>query len=424
MEARFTRKQGSYLHIYTFCTLLLIVAFALDHPAKIWSGFISILFSPSNLITDYIQIGGLGAVFFNSGIIGLITALILRLNRVPLNGAAIAGIITICGFAFFGKNLYNSIPITLGVFFYSLIKKIPFKDVAVTSMFATSLGPLISMLSFGFSLNIWQGVIAGYSAGILIGLIITPLANSFINFHQGFNLYNIGFTAGIIGMFATGILRMFDLQIDTTLILSSGNNLLLNALLLSLFVMILFLGLYYNKWSFANYRKLTRFSGRLRTDFIESCGYGTTLINMSIMGFVSWSYTTLIGGQLNGATIGAIFTVMGFSAFGNHPLNTLSVFLGAFCASMLNTHQPSSTEAIIATLFGSTLAPIAGRFGVFAGIFAGFAHVSMATNISYLHGGMNLYNNGFSGGFVAATLAPIYTTIEETIKAHKTRNVG
>ena len=28
-------------------------------------------------------------------------------------------------------------------------------------------------------------------------------------------------------------------------------------------------------------------------------------------------------------------------------------------------------------------------------------------NIGYLHGGMNLYNNGFAGGLVAAVLVPI-----------------
>lgn len=62
---------------------------------------------------------------------------------------------------------------------------------------------------------------------------------------------------------------------------------------------------------------------------------------------------------------------------------------------------------MISILFGSTLAPISGYFGAIPGLVAGFIHVSMSLNISYLHGGMNLYNNGFSGGFIAAALVPL-----------------
>jgi hypothetical protein len=43
----------------------------------------------------------------------------------------------------------------------------------------------------------------------------------------------------------------------------------------------------------------------------------------------------------------------------------------------------------------------------------------MALNIGYLHGGMNLYNNGFSGGFVAAFLAPLFALIQDSRKGRK-----
>ena len=33
--------------------------------------------------------------------------------------------------------------------------------------------------------------------------------------------------------------------------------------------------------------------------------------------------------------------------------------------------------------------------------------MAMVMNIGYLHGGLNLYNNGFSAGLVAAILYPI-----------------
>jgi hypothetical protein len=332
---------------------------------------------------------------------------------VELSGSAVAGILTICGFAFFGKNVYNSFPITAGVWLYARLNKVPFKEYAVLSLFATALGPLVSVLSFGLGFPVWLGVLSGYLAGVLIGLVIPVLTDTCMHFHGGYNLYNIGFTAGIIGMFATGILRMFDFDVDTTMVISEGNNLPLSILLLSMFAAFFLVGLSYNGGSFAGFSALFRYSGRLKTDFVRLCGYGVTLINVAVMGLVAWAYVILIDGHLNGATMGAVFTVMGFSAFGNHLRNTLPIFAGALAASLLNIHEHSGTLAVIATLFGSTLAPVAGRFGVLAGLIAGFTHVAMTLNISYLHGGMNLYNNGFSGGFIAATLVPLFSAVSK-----------
>ncbi len=364
-------------------------------------------------MTDYIAIGGIGAAFFNSGVVGLSSVLLLRGYEVRISGAALAGIITVCGFAFFGKTLYNSLPITLGAWFYAYLNKKSFKELAVTSLYATALGPLVSTLSFGMGFPVWKGILAGYLAGFVIGLIITPLANAFFSFHQGYNLYNTGFAAGIIGMVATGLLRMFGLQVNTVSIVSSGNNLTLSVPLLLICLILLLVGLRKNRWSFRNYHRLVKLPGRLRTDFIETCGYGLTLINMGLMGFISWCYIMIAGGQINGPTIGALLTIIGFSAYGKHLLNTIPIFIGAFIASVLNMHDPSNTVDVIAVLFGSTLAPIAGSFGPLAGIAAGFIHVSMALNIGYLHGGMNLYNNGFSGAFVAAFLTPLFTMVQE-----------
>lgn len=407
MNSLFERKQGYYSHLYAFCIFMILAAFILDNPLEIINGFVRILISPSNLLTDYIEIGGLGAAFFNSGVIGLSSVTLLHRSHTHMSGAAIAGIITVCGFAFFGKNIFNSLPITIGVYVYAYVKKTPFKDLVVNSLFATALGPLVSMLSFGMGLSFWTGILVSYICGVIIGFIITPLANSFINFHQGYNLYNIGFTAGIIGMFATGLLRMFNLQVNTVLILSSGNNVKVSILLLILIAIIFITGLAMNNWSFKNYSHLVRYPGRLRTDFVEDCGYGVSLINVAIMAFIAWCYIIMIGAQINGPSIGALFTIMGFSVFGKHPLNTIPVFMGAFAASVLNMHDPSNTVDVIAVLFGSTLAPIAGKFGKLAGIVAGFVHVSVTLNVGYLHGGINLYNNGFSGGFVAAMLTPL-----------------
>ena len=66
---------------------------------------------------------------------------------------------------------------------------------------------------------------------------------------------------------------------------------------------------------------------------------------------------------------------------------------------------------MLALLFSTTLAPIAGEFGVLAGLIAGYLHSSVALNVGIVYGGMNLYNNGFAGGIVAIFMVPVIQSI-------------
>lgn len=50
------------------------------------------------------------------------------------------------------------------------------------------------------------------------------------------------------------------------------------------------------------------------------------------------------------------------------------------------------------SLFATTMAPISMQFGLPVGMLAGFLHLVVVHNVGVMHGGMNLYNNGFSGG--------------------------
>ena len=61
----------------------------------------------------------------------------------------------------------------------------------------------------------------------------------------------------------------------------------------------------------------------------------------------------------------------------------------------------------IAAIFAVGLAPVAGQFGIFAGIIAGAVHAVIVMCTSEMYGGMNLYNNGFSAGWTAIILVPI-----------------
>lgn len=386
---------------------LVAIAFFFNTPRDILQGSITILTSSANLLTDYFQLANIGATLMNAGIICLISVTFIWLNKVSVTGSIIAGIFTMIGFSFFGKNLYNTFPIVLGVFLYAKAVKHPFRQYILHSMFGTALSPLVSEFSFNLGLPIPLGILMGIVSGGIAGFITVPLSSQVLRFHQGYSLYNIGFTAGLIGMFFTALLRGFGVEIEAVSILSEGRNAGLIAFLYALFVILFLLGLLSNRGRMIGFHCLLSQTGVLPSDFLSVSGLGVTAMNMSLMGIISATYVLAIGGALNGPVFGAIFTVVGFGAYGKHIKNSIPILIGVLLTNIFNIHDSSATFAIIAALFGMTLAPIAGRFGVLAGILAGILHMSLVTNIGFLHAGMNLYNNGFSGGFVAAFLVPL-----------------
>ncbi|HAE63112.1 MAG TPA: DUF1576 domain-containing protein [Eubacteriaceae bacterium] len=398
--------------IMTIMTLFLLASsFVYSSPAEIISGMNLIIVSPSILVTDYFEIANIGASLFNSAIITLVGIIVAKVNKVEMNGPLIAALLTLAGFSFFGKNLYNTWGIMAGVYAYSVFKKEAFSKYTVQALFSTALGPLISYVTFGIGLDVVQGILLGNLAGFIAGFVLPPLASHFLLFHQGYSIYNIGFTAGIIGMFFMAALRGLGFQTETSVNALSGMNEPLSMFLIIMFSIMLFTGLFLNQFSFKGLSDLFKLSGRLSSDFVSQVGFGIVLINMALLGFMSMFYVILLGGDLNGPVIGGIFTVVGFGAYGKHLRNVVPILLGVYIASLFNVYDTASTVALLAALFGTTLAPIAGHYGPLHGIIAGFLHMSMTMNVSYLHGGMNLYNNGFSGGFVAAALAPLFESV-------------
>lgn len=402
-----------YLFILSYAVLFLLIAFLFNSPSEILQGLKNIILSPSTLITDYMRVGNVGAAFFNSGIMMLTVIVTAYVNKVHMNGSLIAVILTMGGFALFGKNLYNSFSIIAGVYLYTFLKKKKFSKYIVISFFGTSLSPLVSLITFGLMENVWMGVLMGNAAGLLVGIILPPLAGHFVTFHKGFSLYNIGFTCGVIGTLFMSIIRAFGKDSFVEINVLEGKNLELGILFISIFLMFMGVGFFLNGKSFRNYTQIFRHSGRLVEDFVILDGFPIVLINMGVLGLSMVGCVLLVQGQLNGATLGGILTVVGFGAFGKHPKNVLPIVLGVFLAAVLQVWQINSTSVILATLFGTTLAPIAGKFGWKAGVVAGFLHLTIVMNIGELHGGTNLYNNGFSGGLVAAILVPILETFRK-----------
>lgn len=402
--------------MYCVSAFLMLSAFFFNTPSEILSGLLRILVSPAVLISDFIAIGNAGATLMNSGLVLLVGLVVLKLIKVGLSGAVLAALFTLVGFSFFGKNLYNTWAVPLGVLVYAKLQKEPFSKYVVPAFFGTALGPLTSFVTFGLGLSPWIGVPLGNIAGMAAGFFLPTLAAHFLKFHMGFNLYNVGFTAGIIGMFFMGVFRAFGVESISAMIVSEGYTLSMSILIVVLCGVLGVAGFILNNRTLKGYKNLCRQSGRLVSDFVSTSGFGLALVNMAIIGLIALCYVILIGGEINGPIIGGIFTVIGFGALGKHPVNTIPILAGVYLAATLKVFDPNSTLPMLAALFGTTLAPIAGHYGWVYGIIAGFLHMSVVMNVGYLNGGVNLYNNGFSGGFIAAVLAPLLDSIKLRIE--------
>lgn len=401
-----SEKQKALILCILPC-IFISIGLIMESPVNIVRGIYNIVITPDLLLTDYVYIGGLSATLVNSGILTLMNVFLLYRLNVNITGIAIAAIFTVAGFSFLGKNIVNVWPIYIGGYLYSRYQRIPFKNVIIMVIFGTALAPMVSQLTHGTSLGTGYGLLIGVSFSMLAGFIIPVLAPHMLAFHDGYNLYNVGFTAGIIGTVLTSLIRSFGFKIETRLILSTQHDMFFKVLILSFCIVIFAIGFIINGQNIKGYKELTKHPGRAVTDFTQLDGYGLTFMNIGIMGIIGIIYIIISKGTINGPIVGGILTMMGFSAFGNHPKNTIPIIIGVLIASNINIWNMSSTVVIIAGLFGTTLAPIAGSYGPFVGIIAGFLNLSVVMNVGSLHGGINLYNNGFSGGIVAAVLVPI-----------------
>ncbi|MBN1259302.1 MAG: DUF1576 domain-containing protein [Anaerolineae bacterium] len=388
--------QRGWLALLAGYMLVLIVWGVARDPGAVWSGLLRIAQSPGMLVSDYIVIGGLGAALVNAGLVGLAGLLLAYFNGVPLSGPTIAAVFTMAGFGFFGKNWWSIWPVILGIVLFSRVTRRPFKGFILVALFGTALSPLVTQVAYGFA---W-GLIPGILAGVGVGFLLPPLAVYMLRLHQGFNIYNVGLTCGFLGLFITALLAGTGFDITLPFHWSEDYSALLGWFLLIYVVSMLVIGLVLTR-GLGKLRELVREAGTLPTDFVALYGAGTTLINMGLIGLLGWGYITLVGGTFNGPTLGGVFTMVGFAAFGKHIFNAPPIMIGVYLGSRLLVWEPSQAGPLLAALFGTTLAPLSGQFGPLLGVLAGMVHLMLVMRTGVWHAGLNLYNNGFAGGLTA-----------------------
>ena len=392
--------------------LTLIYAFCMPDRNQIFTNYIKLLGHHTYLMHDFVEIAGLSATFLNIAALFFVAYYLMSRNeRSNINGLQMSAIGIYIGHSFFGTHLLNIAPIILGVVLYARWTRQSFKLYTTVSLFATATAPIVSfvMLTPTFT---WLSFAAAMLVGLLLGFIAPPLAEEFLKFHHGMTLYNFGFTTGIIAMFIVLFFPYFDWEISAQSFVSAHHHYLVVYYLLLLALLAIPVALNFKKAS-ANYLTLLKSSGRVPNDFSTKFGIYPTLFNICLNGIIFGIIVFIIGAPFNGPTLGALCSILGFSAFGKHPRNALPISLGVAIASFMLGVPLTELRTVLAMLFGTALSPIAGSYGFVFGALAGFLHYNLTAVTLPLHQGMTLYNNGFSTGFVAAFLVPIIDTVQD-----------
>lgn len=407
----FRRK---YLLLSVIPVYFIMVGLLVQPFSDICSGFVRIVKEPDFLITDYFVIGGIGAAFLNAGSITLLLLFVLYRMKMEADGHTITACCLIFGFSLFGKNVVNIWTILFGVFLYARYHRVSIKNYLYVGLYGTSLSPIITQLMQIGGLPLLPRLLLSVFVGIAIGFVLPPLSTHVHYSHKGYSLYNVGFSSGIIATVVISLFKSFGLEIDSRLIWYTGSNTFFTIILGVLFLGMIFAGFYYGgKDVGKSYLRILKCTGIGGTDYLKDEGEGPVLLNMGINGIFAVLCVLAVGGDLNGPTIGGIFTIVGFSATGKHLRNIVPIIIGVVIAGNTKTWSLNEPGPMLALLFSTTLAPIAGEFGILAGILAGFLQSSVALNVGIVYSGMNLYNNGFAGGLVAVFMVPVIKSIRD-----------
>ncbi len=408
---------------------------------KVFLNWYQIMITPCPLVTDYFEIGGLASALLNAGACGLACSLFMVSLKGESHANTMAGYFLVVAHCFYGLNFLNMWPCFLAPFLYLHQKKLDFKNNLHICMFATSFSPFISELllrytqrgSFIFGrlqLNA-SGILLTFLFSLMIGFVIPAILPGAHAWHKGYNLYNGGLAFGLFGFFLFNLLfRTMGLSPHqpvthiNPIYESFGRSyrLYANLFFLIIFASCILAGYMLNGKSFRGYQRLMKDTGHA-SNFSEKYGMPLCLINIGCHGALFLLYINLVilfttGVGFTGPTVGVVIASLTFTAMGQHPKNVWPILFGYqilyFVTSYLcftdgrELAWSLSTQGYInGVAFATGLCPIVGRYGIRAGIVAGFMCASMCTATSALHGGFVLYNGGLTTGITALILLPI-----------------
>ncbi len=192
-----TLGDGYNTFCITFCTIVfalcLIFGLVLNGGLK---GYGKLLLDPGHK-ADFAAKHGIGATVLNFGFYGLFILAYYVIIGAKFTGPTFAVVFCMLAFCAAGATPLNVLPILVGYFVGSLfgVNALNAQAIVVGACFASGLAPISGH----------YGPIAGVIAGILHYCLVTSVPA----IHNGFNLYNGGFTSGLIAFVLVPVLESF-----------------------------------------------------------------------------------------------------------------------------------------------------------------------------------------------------------------------
>ncbi len=443
-----------YTYLWTIL-LLLAVPFAYLHTREnVLYNFYLILISPSKLVTDYFNLGGLAASFLNAGLCGLFCNGAFTIFKAESKSSILAGYFLVIAHCFYGLNLLNIIPPFLGIIIYCLVRRKKINEHLHVAMFSTALAPFVSDFLFRYTLPqgtfvfgtvqlTVAGVVLAFAFSILSAFIIPAIIPGTEQMYKGYNLFKAGLAIGFFGTFAhalfydtLGIPSPDVVVRDNPLYDSAGNSYMhfVICFFAIAFLITLIIGFIGNGKSFKGYSGIWRCDG-WKDDFNERFGPYLTFVNIGVYGFAILLFQTLVflfakGAGFTGPTTGIIIASITFTACGQTVKNVWPIALGYIIIVSVSSSlctllglpivwTVSSQVYINGFAFATGLCPFSGRYGWKTGTLAGMICAVLCMVTFLMHDGFVLYNGGLTAGLTAMILLPILEFYGVKTKAEK-----
>ena len=405
-----------------FSSSFLIAAFLMPDRQDMLPGLIKIFSGPTLSGTSFFNVGGYAATFLNMGLNGLVcTAFFWIPGKKEFHSATLVTILT-TGFGSWGIHIVNMWPTMLGVLLHCLVKKERIGDNTNAFLFSTGLAPFMSELMLRYP----NDMVTGFSAqGVALAVLVGGFAGFFIpagldnsrNVHKGFALYSAALPVGMTAFLIQGSLyKAMGVEIPTAVTgLSMESPMIVNTLCGTLFGSCILLA-FLMGCTPKDYWILLKDPDQTE-DFAAAFSNAAFLMNLGCYGLTILLYYNIIGAPFNGITFGVIFCMLSTCNAGTHPANVWPIMLGYAVASHVFqflspifgatfTQYLHSQSIVVGLCYANGLSPIADKYGWFYGMLAAIMHFCMVTTVPVLHGGMCLYNGGFTAALVCLLMVP------------------
>lgn len=193
-NSQISQGYAPYLFGYLVLVLMVCLALLLGHVNQALKGYGQLIKSTGRVPDDFVSKYGIHTVLLNMSLMLCLYLVLVSLLGVELNGPILGGLLSITGFSAFGKHPRNALPVALGVFLGAKLlgQSVTELRFVLALLFGTGLSPISGFYGFHY--------------GVLAGFLHYNLSGTVFGLHQGFSLYNNGFSTGFVAAFLVPII--------------------------------------------------------------------------------------------------------------------------------------------------------------------------------------------------------------------------